>query len=271
MNDYSIILNYLRGNPGYCYKLGDYILPRYCDTIDLAKIRSAELLRRSKFVKSFESYLDKEMKTKQYLEKIPEFPIPIENRELWNTILKELGILDDETAKNVRYFKLDYLFPIYGICVEIDSRYHITKAMYDKARDLYLLAMYGIKTVRLMEFGKSKTNEQENAKIFINAIKLEEARWKRYSIKEPEKIILDFSHSIVENFITLHQSVFSLFTKSRKEMGDCFIVNKDFEVNIKDYIDDFPELNENRFKEDFKTVISQIYGKTVKFTTPGEG
>ena len=61
MDDYVIILNYLRGNMTYTIDLGGYILPKYIEygSINLYKSRSDELLRRSSYVKNFENSLGK--------------------------------------------------------------------------------------------------------------------------------------------------------------------------------------------------------------------
>lgn len=267
MNDYAILLNYLRNNQIYCFRIEDYILPKYINQglTNLEKARNQELQsKKSSFVKNFELSLKTEIskslpkKNKElYLRNIPEFIIPIENKELWRDLLKLNGVESTNAAWNVKYFKLDYLFPYLDLCVEIDSNFHFPKIKYDRARDMYLSNMYRMKTTRLLNFGETPENKKKNLEILRENF--------NPSNLSVSPMILDFSKSIVEGFVERNQVFFSFLTKVRKSLGDKFLSDKEILVPLEDWVDDFSELGDVKIRENILENFKLIFLKDIKF------
>ena len=271
MDDYIIILNYLRGNMTYTIDLGGYILPKYIEygSINLYKSRSDELLRRSSYVKNFENSLGKKdivqrlfsksFRDLKYLERIVEFPLPIENRNFWENILTNLGISSKEKAIwETRYFKLDYLFPYLGCCIEIDSDYHLSsvRALYDKARDMYLLGMYGLRTVRLLKFGENQKNLQLNLKILQDYISEITNIWSLGN-SLPRKIVLDFSKTIVEGYIYNNRFIYEIITAIRSDLGMKFQTERKISVDLSKYTSDI------KLREKVRKELRYVFGKEI--------
>ncbi len=249
MNDYIIILNYLRNNPLYCFNIDDYLFPKYINSgkTNLERARLDEIKKKkSSFVVNFENCLSKEIskifsKHTKYLSYIPEFPIPIENKELWEEILTQNGLDKTNKAWNVNYFKLDFLFPYLGYCVEIDSNFHFPNIKYDMSRDAYLFSMYGIKTLRLLNFGESKKNKD----IYLNNIKTSFSdAIKSWPSKGPNKIIIDFSKTIVEEFIMNNRETFKIISNIRNNTPK-FLIEKIIKIKQIDYLDITKENQDN--------------------------
>ena len=239
MNDYTIILNYLRNNQLYCFNIEDYLFPKYINSgkTNLERARLDEMKKKkSSFVVNFENCISKELlkifnKHSKYLSYIPEFPIPIENRKLWEEILTQNGLDKTNKAWNVSYFKLDFLFPYLGYCIEIDSNFHFPNIKYDMSRDAYLLNMYGLKTLRLLNFGESKKNKD----IYLNNIKTSFSEViKSWPSKGPNKIIIDFSKTIVEEFIISNQETIRIISDIRNKTPK-FLTDKIINIKQSDY------------------------------------
>lgn len=78
---------------------------------------------------------------------IKQFPIVIQNRELWKRCCEKMRVTKPEAYAR-QFFKADLFFPAYSLIVEIDSDLHDPN--YDKARDVYLknVGNLRIKTLR---------------------------------------------------------------------------------------------------------------------------
>lgn len=264
--DYRVIANYLIGNPMYCFELEGYYIPKYFNKVDLQKIRVSSLSNKSSYVKNFEDSLKKEIPKMfsnksyiKYLDNIQEFIIPIENVNLWKEILLNVGLGDNVRYNNTTFFKLDYLFPYLHCCIEIDSNYHFPKAKYDLARDLYISSMYGIRTVRLLDFGKDSNNKASNLKFVKELIKEKENYW---SMSLPIKINFNFYKSISENFITLNRRVFDFIELIKVKLGSDYY-KREILIKLSDYTLDFPELNEKSFVRDIIDIMWIIFNKRV--------
>lgn len=270
MNDYIIISNYLRGDLTYTIDLGGYILPKYIEygSINLYKSRSDELLKRSSYVKNFENSLKKKdiiqlfpksFRDLKYLERVVEFPFPIENKSFWEDLIMGLGISPNEKSIwETKYFKLDYLFPYLGCCIEIDSDYHLSsiRALYDKARDMYLLGMYGLRTVRLLKFGENQKNLQLNLKILQDYISEITNIWS-LGDSLPRKIILDFSKTIVEGYIYNNRFIYEIITAIRSDLGIKFQTERKISVDLSKYTSDI------KLREKVRKELRYVLGKEI--------
>lgn len=260
----NIIENYLRDNIIYCFNIDDYTFPRFINSrkIDLKRNRENELLKKkSSYAKNFEKELTNpgqliNNKYTKFLTYIPEFPIPIENRKLWENILKELGLPTNNKAWSINFFKLDYIFPYFDCCVEIDSSFHFPNIKYDQARDIYLLSMYGIRTIRMLNFGENKKNRS----IYLNNFK--QYLQERIQLSpNPSKIKLSFSKLITEEYINQNKLVFEFIEELKKQEGNKFLILKELNLNLKDYIGNYPELEHLDFKKDLIDILKVLYNK----------
>ena len=267
--NYRLVSNYLKGNPTYCFDLDEYTFPKYYGSVNLFNIRKVELLRRSKYALNFEQSLKTDIpkliskSNNKYLNCIiPEFPIPIENKELWYDILNALEIDKSHFAWNTGYFKLDYLFPYFNCCIEIDSRYHFPNIKYDMARDSYLFNMYGLNTIRLLNFGSDDSNKRSNLKILKNYLSEIELSWTKCL---PKKIQLDFSQSISESYIKYNYNIFKFIDLLKTKLGNKFYITKEIKIKISDYKLSFPDIMDKFFKSNVSDILKFIYKKQIKF------
>lgn len=157
----KLIENFVLSNNYYSKKIEyNYIIPRFIinnegNKIYLDKNREKALLsNNSNFSKKFES----DILNMKY---IKEFPIIIEDKNLWNNILNQFGINKIDNIRNTYYFLLDFYLIDYCINVEIDSDFHIGKKAYDISRDTYIKIKYGVDTYRFFEYGSTDSNRKE--------------------------------------------------------------------------------------------------------------
>lgn len=132
------------------------------------KSNRQEALRNnsSKYSKRFEEDI-KLFNNYTSLQYIKEFPIVIDDRDLWNNIMTNLCVDGNSELRKTTYFLLDFYFINFNLAVEIDSKYHDGKEIYDTARDVYLKSKYGIETLRFYEYGNSTDSRYQ----FINTLR----------------------------------------------------------------------------------------------------
>ena len=121
-----------------------HILGKNGNKLDLPNKRFELLKNQSSYSRNFKEYLEKDLK--EY--NIQECIVIIRYKDLWKSIQNKYKL----TGENL-YFSLDYYLPKYKLAIEIDSNLHNLE--YDKARDEYNYAIYGITTLRFYEFGEN--------------------------------------------------------------------------------------------------------------------
>ena len=133
------------------------------------KSNRQEALRNnsSKYSKRFEEDI-KLFNNYTSLQYIKEFPIAIDDRDLWNNIMTNLCVDGNSELRKTTYFLLDFYFINFNLAVEIDSKYHDGKEIYDTARDVYLKSKYGIETLRFYEYGNSTDSRYQFINTFRN-------------------------------------------------------------------------------------------------------
>lgn len=133
------------------------------------KSNRQEALRNnnSKYSKRFEEDI-KLFNNYTSLQYIKEFPIVIDDRDLWNNIMTNLCVDGNSELRKTTYFLLDFYFINFNLAVEIDSKYHDGKEIYDTARDVYLKSKYGIETLRFYEYGNSTDSRYQFINTFRN-------------------------------------------------------------------------------------------------------
>lgn len=133
------------------------------------KSNRQEALRNnsSKYSKRFEEDI-KLFNNYTSLQYIKEFPIVIDDRDLWNNIMTNLCVDGNSKLRKTTYFLLDFYFINFNLAVEIDSKYHDGKEIYDTARDVYLKSKYGIETLRFYEYGNSTDSRYQFINTFRN-------------------------------------------------------------------------------------------------------
>lgn len=200
--DLNLIRNYVIRDKYYVENIGGYIIPKVLENnINLCSNRQSILLNKdSKYSRNFRKFIDSKLTTEKYLEYIREFPIIIENRELWNDILDKFSISVNDKMRKINYFLIDYFFPYLGISIEIDSEYHNTRLIYDKARDIYIENVYGIIIYRFYKFGSSDEYTIPYINRFGNTVNNILCYLKNNNLLM-NKIVIDYSKTIVKNFI----------------------------------------------------------------------
>jgi len=148
----SIILQRIIRDPKRVFTIGRYIIPKVRD--DGKKMdNEEEYLAAIKRVTdnpnfpNFQRRLNQKMiecgisnKDECIFEYFLEFPLIIEDRELFNKLLGE------ESTKH--HWRADILFSRLNIIVELDSSWH-SNTKVDAARDKYIKHVWGIKTLRV--------------------------------------------------------------------------------------------------------------------------
>jgi hypothetical protein len=211
MNE-NIILNYLRDNRTYVFKVGDFILPKKLKTIsgnkiDLETNRSNLLKQGSYWSPKFEKYL-----LSTNIEYIKEVPFIIENMRLWRFLCNKYGT--NKKYVNTNYFFADYVFPYYNLIIEIDSSMHNEE--YDKARNEYIHRTWGIYSLRFYEFGRIAEKDSEYLKEFGRFIQdLNRSRF-LYSLSTP--IQLDYSNLLIKQFNADHLSLLTPISEIESEV-----------------------------------------------------
>ena len=138
----------------FTWKIHNYKFPKFVQSSRFGKWIDLENLRKERLKVNSSHELDfiNDI-SKLKLPCIPEFPILIQNRELWFELMSVYNV--PYKFHNIYHFSLDFFFPFsMGVVVEIDGSQHEKQKEYDMARDDYIWRMYGLKTYRAPEYGK---------------------------------------------------------------------------------------------------------------------
>lgn len=260
------------------YKIPRYIISRKSGKkISLVEARN-ELLNKVKsnyepsFIYDVSILKGKAIERKPLYNYIREFPVVIEDLELWNEILDILEISKEDKMRNTNYFILDFLFYESDFIVEIDSEYHDGREIYDKARDLYIKNKYGLDTLRFYKYGlddidrvtyqaafKKKIKDSYNVKIKLGLI---------YG-----RSILDFTETVVNNYILENKQGLLFIDSLSRFLGKEFKIKDNLEIKYIDLPKIFPKVfkrnNPDKTIEElnlnnYKSVLYDIYKKTLK-------
>lgn len=279
--DLNLIRNYVIRDKFYTSCIGMYFIPRKVKInnklIDIVFNREKAILNdKSSYSINFKNFIDNNYNIKEY-NYIEEFPIIIENVSLWNSILNSFSVSLDDSIRNTRYFLLDYFFPYLGIAVEIDSKYHKVKVIYDKARDIYVERVYGIITYRFYEFG----NNDEHAIPYINLFNritnsiINRFKSNNLSIRE---IPINYSKTIIGNFIKDNKKALEFVDNLIKFIGFTeFFLKRSITVNLKQLSRVTNEISgipynklkqtsfEKLFLDNISNLVCGIYQKVLNF------
>lgn len=214
MNE-KILKEFVRRNPNYSFRLGDYIIPsRLYSThgkiINLKDNRKLITEQTSKWSPKFRLKYDKFLNSipelsRKYISYIQEMPIIIENRDYWHSLCDIYKV--NSIRKETNYFILDYFFPYLGFAVEIDSDYH--NFYYDSARDKYNKIVYGIDTLRFYQYG----HDRYKTKMFD--VELMKILHQQYAISKyygfETLVNLDFTQTSIKLFNIENNNILGLF------------------------------------------------------------
>lgn len=260
------------------YKIPKYIISRKSGKkISLVEARK-ELLGGVKsnyepsFIYDVSILKGKAIERKPLYNYIREFPVVIEDLELWNEILDILEVSKENEMRDTNYFILDFLFYESDFIVEIDSEYHDGRETYDKARDLYIKNKYGLDTLRFYKYGlddidrvtyqaafKKKIKDSYNVKIKLGLI---------YG-----RSILDFTETVVNNYILENKQGLLFIDSLSRFLGKEFKIKDNLEIKYIDLPKIFPKVfkrnNPDKTIEElnlnnYKSVLYDIYKKTLK-------
>ena len=277
----DLIKNFVLRNNYYSFYIENYAIPKVLNTINKKNIniyqkRNESLMRReSSYSKKFYEDIENSLKNSKlynkdlYYHSIKEFPIIIENRELWNNILNYLNI-GVESSINTNYFLLDYFFPYIGLCIEIDSDYHNGKKLYDQARDIYIKTYYGVDTIRFDKYGENKSLRKVFLDKFNNKIIEIDNYYSNNGISaRPWNI--DYSELSINHFIVKNRRLIEISDLLIKFIGENKFMYTDYHnILIKDIIKFYPkELNNNIDKiliDNLIIFFKQVYGETLSIT-----
>lgn len=196
-----------------------------------------------------------------------EFPIIIENQELWNVLLSKQGVPRENTEfRNRRYFLLGFFFYYSGLAVEIDSDFHDRRKAYDRARDEYLKLMYGIETCRVNKYGESVVTERYDKEYVRDTVFQKTKNYSGFLI-----FPLDFSKTIIENYKIENKYTLDFISKLRKYLGELFeyydnisITKKDlFCIDPYNFVAGLRKDQETLFLDAASMVLNKIYGKNL--------
>lgn len=177
-----------------------YIIPSFLynkkgNIINLLENRKKALMNNSSdYSSNFETDIENYRKynSSNITNYIKEFPLMIEDIDLWNKILDLEGASIDNEHRDKKYFVTDYLLFNLGIIVEVDSNLHTL--YYDRARDRYIKIKYGIETLRFFEYGVDPFKRKTYWKSFLEKVN-------KTSLNRINKIIIDQSETIINNYI----------------------------------------------------------------------
>lgn len=155
--NYKKLRDYLIGKHKECIRIGDYWLPEKIEAprfpgriLDLKVYRERNLSQPSEYESEFRRVFEG-IKEEKY---IPEFPIPIFNREEWLRICERKNIRDDSIL-NKSLISIDFFFPYRAIAIEIDGCQHWKNEVQirdDEVRDEYLSSLYSLPVHRFPQF-----------------------------------------------------------------------------------------------------------------------
>lgn len=287
----ELIKSYILGSNYYKFSIENiYTLPKYIYTISSEKKLDLEYIRNerlgigkgSSFERSFNYDLSvmigKAIQRKPLYNYIREFPIIIENRDLWNELLDYYNVDKEDKIRDTNYFLLDFFFYNSDTIVEIDSDLHKGREIYDKARDRYIKSTLGIDTLRFYNYGEDLEKREEYKNSFRKKIKDSyNKRIKLGLISGPSRI--DFSETLVNNYIKEHKQSLLFIDSIARFLGTRFKIEDEIEINWVDLHKIFPKIfkrgviykgidPEMLIIEDSIGVMFEIYGKILRLRKP---
>lgn len=227
----GLLKNYVLRNNYYTQDISGYLVPRFIisekgNKIDLEQFRIRQLRKQSSFSISFkydlEVLIGKLKDMKSWFEWIPEFPIPVEDEELW----KDCGGTGEQC-----FFVLDYFFPMAGVVVEIDSSFHDVRKEYDEARDKYLKEKYGLETLRYYNYGEEPEKRTEYFEEFKKHMTRKWKTWKALGISG-RKVILDFSETGEHNLFHYQKGTLLFIDRLKRYYGKKWNGMSNVKVNM---------------------------------------
>lgn len=257
MNE-NIILNYLRDNKTYVFKVGDFILPKKLEAlsgnkIDLELNRSNILRKGSFWSPKFESYI-----LNYKIRYLKEVPLILEDNKLWEYLCNKYKV--PEIFYKTNYFFADYLFLDYKLMVEVDSSLHNTN--YDSARDEYIHRTWGIYTLRFYEFGKYS----DQSVLYINELKrfISDINRTKYLYSLSNPLQFDYSSILLRQFNKDHFSILPTMKELEEKIFDLAPNN----FKSRNYIIQAKDLSSSSIKvlydkssmNRIKSLFSSMYG-----------
>lgn len=244
------LLKYLEGNWDYAFRVGNYIVPKFMNSVNGCEINL--LVNRYKNLRQGSSWSPyfREMLTDCYPDLAPlrEFPFLTEHRKYWEKLCEEYEL--DEDCRDRNYFIVDFIFPEQNFIVEIDSQIH--KTNYDLARDNYILFLYQVPTLRLFEFGK----EEDTTRQLIYDFDFELNEMKRSGCK----FNIDYSGCILRRFYDKNEDIIPALNLIESAILGGRIRNNTFTIRKSD------KLVKNREELGrVQDIIMGIYGVFVGF------
>ena len=190
----------------YCtMRIGNFRIPKYIvignNIISLEDHRDKLIRQDSSWAPKFEGDINIlrnrcKQKFDRELDYVREFPVFIQNKNLWETLKKKYNI--EKIKQNTNYFVVDYLFYNLNIIIEIDSGFHISSRNYDRARDEYISREYGIYTYRLENYGLN-INDIEKLRTILN-----QCEYNKIKCNINSKFIINYDTIISELFKKLY-------------------------------------------------------------------
>lgn len=268
MNE-KILKEFVRRNPNYSFRLGDYTIPsRLYSTrgniINLEYNRKSITDQASEWSPKFRSKYDKFLNSipelsRKYISYIQEMPIIIENRNYWNSLCNIYNV--DNIKRDTNYFVLDYFFPYLGFAVEIDSNCH--NKNYDIARDKYNKIVCGIDTLRFYQYGCDKYKTKSFDLELLNTICQRYAISKYYEFET--FVNLDFTQTSIKLFNIENNNILGLFNFCENKLINTTINNNTLWIDYNEIKNNYIFINDKIFKS-VQRLFFLFYNVKLKIT-----
>lgn len=279
MNE-QIILNRLLRDPKKVFYIDKYAIPKIRDDgkkVDIEEEREEAIGKLCStpnypnFIKRLDTEVSKIPIEDRFLFKpLPEFPLIIENKPLFDMLLGE------ESKKH--HWRADILFPYLGIIVELDSKHHVSPKM-DNARDRYILHTWGIRTLRV-ELGLQDNEEnsetldqrfssiwEEVFKEYQRLLKQRKLSWAGKPSKYEVPVPINYYSYLIREFKKSEKDIIKLCEKYLESQPGFYTMSNI--VLYRDKIDKKDRVvfdNELLYTEDkLKSLVSYIYEKELKY------
>lgn len=234
--DKNLIREFTMRDSRYSFTLcnGYYHIPSYIqissgDYLDIKdSIRKSKRKGNSRYVRTFKRDLGDIVGTVKnrnqiYFEYVQEFPIPIEDLDLWVNLLYKEGLNPNNHSEffERKFFLLDFFFYYPGFIVEIDSDYHNPqeRKRYDSARDKYISKKYGLETYRINKYGDSVVSDKYSIEYIRDVIIEKTAKNYNYNLSYYD---IDFSKTIVGNYVKNNKGALEFIDKLKNYLQELF-------------------------------------------------
>lgn len=231
------------------FKIPTNLISNNKKKLNLKNNRNKLLKDQSPYSINMKNYLDN-----LRISYIQEFIIVIQNTSLWQDILESFNLEKEEYEryKFVNYFSLDYFIGESLVCIEVDSDYHNSRKVLDKARDIYLRYEFKIETFRFYHFDSFYSNTSDLLK--------------RLKLSFPVNLynLFNYRDIIFNNFIYENEYLLIILERFIKRIKNPFIT-KTYIITEKDYNDlakgiDFgPGIKPIIFSEDFINLSKNVF------------